>query len=265
MKFRLNNRSLIKVSGKDSESFLQSQFSNDITKIQKGALQINTYCQHQGKIIAIIWVFKNKDNYYLSIDSSVVDLVLEKLHMYKMMSDVTFEDKSSEIIQYGVIDETVDANSHKFNDMMHLKTTKDTLESHNSNSRWEKLLIDANIPEIYAATSGSFVPEVLNLDINELGVSFTKGCYPGQEVVARMHYLGSAKRRMYRFMTNAPVEPGIQLLVSGSNSMRASGVIVRSICHDGKYYFLGTLETQHIKEEIFINTKNEMKVTLLDV
>jgi len=57
MKFRLNDRSLIKVSGKDSQSFLQSQFSNDITQIQLGALQINTYCQHQGKIIAIIWVF----------------------------------------------------------------------------------------------------------------------------------------------------------------------------------------------------------------
>jgi len=140
MKFPLNNRSLIKVSGEDSESFLQSQFSNDITKIKEGELQINAYCQHQGKIIAIIWVFKKDDSFYLSIHSSVSTLVLDKLNMYKMMSDVIFEDKSKEINQYGVVDEEIDINGFKINNKMHLKTTREVLESEENNYYWKKKL-----------------------------------------------------------------------------------------------------------------------------
>ena len=58
---RLDNRSLLRVSGKDAQVFLQSQFSNDINKIQSNEIQLNAYCQHQGKIIAILWVFKKKE------------------------------------------------------------------------------------------------------------------------------------------------------------------------------------------------------------
>jgi len=264
MKFRLNNRSLIKVSGKDSESFLQSQFSNDITKIQQGAVQINTYCQHQGKIIAIIWVFKNNNAFYLSIHSSVSSIVLDKLNMYKMMSDVSFEDKSQEINQYGMVEEKIDINGFKINNKIHLKTTRDILEYEENNYYWNKCLIDSYIPEVTLDTSELFVPEVLNLDIDQLGVSFTKGCYPGQEVVARMHYLGSAKRRMYRFKSNIQAEPGSKLFVSSSKSMKPSGLVVSSIYHDDESYFLGTLEATYQKNEIFLNTENGPKVILLD-
>jgi len=265
MKFLLNNRSLIRVLGKDSESFLQSQFSNDITKIKEGELQINTYCQHQGKIIAIIWVFKKNDVFYLSIHSSVSTLVLDKLNMYKMMSDVTFEDKSKEINQYGIVDEKIDSNGFKINNKLHLKTTRNVLETEENNYHWNKCLIDSYIPEVTIDTSEIFVPEVLNLDINQLGVSFTKGCYPGQEVVARMHYLGNAKRRMYRFKSNIHVNPGSGLFVSSSKSMRPSGVVVSSVYFDGESYFLGTLESTHQKEQISLNSENDSKVTLLDV
>ena len=264
MKFRLNNRSLIKVSGKDSESFLQSQFSNDITKIQQDALQINTYCQHQGKIIAIIWVFKNNNAFYLSIHSSVSSIVLEKLNMYKMMSDVSFEDKSQEINQYGMVDEKIDINGFKINNKIHLMTTRDILECEENNYYWNKCLIDSYIPEVTLDTSELFVPEVLNLDIDQLGVSFTKGCYPGQEVVARMHYLGSAKRRMYRFKSNIQAEPGSKLFVSSSKSMKPSGLVVSSIYRDDESYFLGTLEATYQKNEIFLNTENGPKVILVD-
>ena len=265
MKFRLNNRSLIKVSGKDSESFLQSQFSNDITKIQQGAVQINTYCQHQGKIIAIIWVFKNNNAFYLSIHSSVSSIVLDKLNMYKMMSDVSFEDKSQEINQYGMVEEKIDINGFKINNKIHLKTTRDILEYEENNYYWNKCLIDSYIPEVTSDTSELFVPEVLNLDIDQLGVSFTKGCYPGQEVVARMHYLGNAKRRMYRFKSNIQAEPGSKLFVSSSKSMKASGLVVSSVYRDNESYFLGTLEGAYQKNEIFLNTENGPKVILLDV
>ena len=103
------------------------------------------------------------------------------------------------------------------------------------------------------------------MDIDQLGVSFTKGCYPGQEVVARMHYLGNAKRRMYRFKSNIQAEPGSKLFVSSSKSMKASGLVVSSVYRDNESYFLGTLEVAYQKNEIFLNTENGPKVILLDV
>ena len=93
----LDNRSLIKLSGEDSEDFLQSQFSNDIKKIRDNEIQINAYCQHQGKIIAIIWVFKKNENFYLSIPSELKDIVLSKLNMFKLMSKVEIEDFSKDL------------------------------------------------------------------------------------------------------------------------------------------------------------------------
>ena len=90
----LENRSLIKVSGEDSETFLQSQFSNDIKQIQSKEIQINAYCQHQGKVIAVLWVFFENNDYYLSIPSELKELVLSKLNMFKLMSKVDIEDLS---------------------------------------------------------------------------------------------------------------------------------------------------------------------------
>ena len=108
----LNNRSLIKLSGEDSEVFLQSQLTNDIKKIRENEIQLNAYCQHQGKIIAIIWVFKKDSNYYLSVPDELKELVLSKLNMFKLMSKVEIEDFSEKVNQYGLINE-VKENSFK--------------------------------------------------------------------------------------------------------------------------------------------------------
>ena len=95
----LDNRSLLKISGKDAQVFLQSQFSNDINKIQSKEIQLNAYCQHQGKIIAILWVFVKNDVFYISLPTDINDIVIAKLNTFKMMSDVLIEDFSSEINQ----------------------------------------------------------------------------------------------------------------------------------------------------------------------
>ena len=57
---QIKNRALLKLTGKDVQSFLQGQFSNDINTLEEGIVQLNAYCQHQGKIIALIWVMKKK-------------------------------------------------------------------------------------------------------------------------------------------------------------------------------------------------------------
>jgi folate-binding protein YgfZ len=88
---------------------------------------------------------------------------------------------------------------------------------------WIKASIDSQIPEVYLTSSEKFVPQMLNLDINEVGVNFSKGCYPGQEVVARLHYLGEAKRRLFAFKSDSEMKVGDSLYCSSSKAAKARG------------------------------------------
>ena len=79
MKILLKNRSLLQISGSDSEFFLQNQFSNDITKINGLEIQLNAYCQHQGKIIGLLWVMRYKGNFLLSFPSDLLETIKSRL------------------------------------------------------------------------------------------------------------------------------------------------------------------------------------------
>jgi len=111
------------------------------------------------------------------------------------------------------------------------------------------------------ATSEKFVPQLLNLDINEVGVSFNKGCYPGQEVVARLHYLGKSKRRMRQFECEGEVDVGDELVVVGSKSAKASGIVVRRVKLGAKSSFLATVEVAYEDDKITLNDADGIELT----
>jgi len=259
----LNNRSLIKISGEDSEVFLQSQFSNDVKQIKENEVQINAYCQHQGKIIALIWVFKKNKNYYLSFPSDLKESVLSKLNMFKLMSKVEIEDVSEKIFQYGLIKED-NNKSFKINENLSLLTTRESLIDFQDNSHWEMACINDSLPEINLNLFEKYIPQALNLDIDQMGVSFTKGCYPGQEIVARMHYLGKPKRRLFRFTSKFKVSIGDTLNVNGSKSLKASGEVIRVAYTGEEFQFLGVFEVSHISDQIFLNNDQNQLVKILE-
>lgn len=256
-----NNRTLLKLSGSDTQSFLQGQFSNDIDALKEGVVQLNAYCQHQGKIIALLWVMKQGENFYLSFPSDLKDIVVQKLNMFKMMSEVTIKDVTEELIQLGVIDEQLD-DSFKLNDLQSIVLV-DTLDGIElvDESEWEMACINNNVPEVILATTEKFVPQLLNLDVDEVGVNFTKGCYPGQEVVARLHYLGKSKRRMRQFQADAEFSVGNELIVSGSKSAKASGVVVRQVKLADKSLCLATVEVAYEDDEIRLNSADGIELT----
>ena len=258
----LENRSLIKISGEDSETFLQSQFSNDITKIKDKQIQINAYCQHQGKIIAILWVFKKKDDYFLSVLTELKALVLSKLNMYKLMSRVQIDDYSNLVYQFGLIKENQE-KSIRINESLSILITSELIPSVESNLIWELACIENILPEVHLKMSEKITPQLVNLDIDELGVSFTKGCYPGQEVVARMHYLGKPKRRLFRFSSDCHVVIGDTLEVRGSQSLKSSGQVIQIAKIENKSHFLATLELKYSKEKIFLNGDENKPVSIL--
>jgi folate-binding Fe-S cluster repair protein YgfZ len=104
---------------------------------------------------------------------------------------------------------------------------------------------------------------MLNLDMDEVGVNFSKGCYPGQEVVARLHYLGEAKRRLFAFQSDSKVQIGDNLYCASSKAAKArgdrykgSGLVVNTVKCYSKFYCLATLDVDLKDEKITINNES---------
>jgi len=260
----LNSRALLKISGGDAESFLQSQLSNNINELDNSSIQLNAYCQHQGKMLALFWVMRSNDDFLLSFPLDLLEIIKSRLQMFVIMSDVTIDDVSDDYLQIGVIDENQN-KAFTINDKLSLiiANPNDLAKfSMSSKDTWDKACIDSSLPEIYLLTSEKLVPQMLNLDINEIGVNFSKGCFPGQEVVARLHYLGVAKRRLFTFESDSEINVGDTLFCSTSKSAKArgarykaSGMVVSKVQYNSQFYCLATLEVASKDEKVTLNNE----------
>ncbi|MFO7603040.1 MAG: folate-binding protein YgfZ [Gammaproteobacteria bacterium] len=226
----LSHRGLLKANGADSEVFLQGQFCNDVRRVDAQQSQLSAYCTPKGRILASFRLFRAADDYFLSMHRDVVTATARRLQMFILRSQVTLTDISDEWVQFGVsgpeasrllgaalgkVPEAANAVVHKDNiscirtetaarfelfgplaEMQALWHTLapacQTVAAH----YWTWLDIQAGLPVITAPVVEAFVPQMVNLHWID-GLSFKKGCYPGQEIVARTHYLGKLKRRMY--------------------------------------------------------------------
>jgi folate-binding protein YgfZ len=265
MYLNLSNRALIKVSGTDAESFLQAQFSNDIGLLRSDEVQLSAYCQHQGKIIALFWVMRSEESFLLSFPTDLAEKVITRLQMFIIMSDVLIEDISNQYSQIGLINEN-DSSTYSINENLSLliaSNLEKNIEMSSNNDEWIKSCIDSQIPEVFLSTSEKLVPQMLNLDINEVGVNFSKGCYPGQEVVARLHYLGEAKRRLFAFQCDSEVQIGDNLYCGSSKAAQArgdrykgSGILINTVKYNSKFYCLATLDIELLDEKITLNNES---------
>jgi tRNA-modifying protein YgfZ len=264
MRIILKNRALLKVSGNDAEEFLQNQFTNDIKKLDSHKVQFNAYCQHQGKVIAFFWVMRMGKAFLLSFPDDLLEKIENRLKIFVIMSDVIIENVTNVLIQTGLIDE-YSLNEFRINDKLAIVIEDSIVQIDQLTENeitWDKACIDSYLPEIYNVTSEKLVPQMLNLDINEMGVNFSKGCYPGQEVVARLHYLGSAKRRLFSFKTDHEIQVGDSLYCATSKTALArgdrykgSGIIVSKVKYSSLFYCLATLDVDLIDDEITLNNE----------
>ena len=260
----LNSRALLKISGGDAESFLQAQLSNNINELDNSSIQLNAYCQHQGKMLALFWVMRSNDDFLLSFPLDLLEIIKSRLQMFVIMSDVTIDDVSDDYLQIGVIDENQN-NAFTINNKLSLIITRpNEIEKYSMSSKdiWDKACIDSSLPEIYLLTSEKMVPQMLNLDIDEIGVNFSKGCFPGQEVVARLHYLGVAKRRLFAFESDSEINVGDALFCSTSKSAKArgarykaSGMVVSKVKYNTQFYCLATLEVASKDEKVTLHNE----------
>ena len=265
MIIHLKNRALLKFSGSENEAFLQAQLSNDISKIDDSSIQLNAYCQHQGKILALFWVIRFGDDFLLSFPFDLLDSIKARLQMFVLMADVKIIDVTEQYLQIGLIGES-QKDSFTINEKLSLILADPKNLSKfdlTSQEYWDKACIDSFLPEVSIASTKTFIPQMLNLDINEIGVNFSKGCFPGQEVVARLHYLGKAKRRLFAFKSDSPLSIGDTLHCAESKSAKASGSVVSQVKFGAEFYCLATLEVENKDNKITIN--NDQGPTLIRI
>lgn len=204
MDLKLHNYSALKISGQDATDFLQGQLTNDVTKLA-GNWQFAGYCNPKGRLLALLMLWRHGEDYYALLNSQLAQATLKRLRMFVLRSNVVIEPlpanltaKTAPAANYGNYSLLGSAHHLDFTErVMILDTADDDSASDGwSDTDWELANIKDGIPDIDAHTTELFVPQMINLDLLG-GISFKKGCYTGQEIVARMHYLGKLKQRMY--------------------------------------------------------------------
>ena len=258
----LSHMGLISVSGDDASDFLQGQLTNDIRDVSPQHSQLSAYCTPKGRMLSNFRIFKRNDVFYMQLPRTQLEATMKRLRMFVLMAKVEFEDSSDSLVHMGVsgpnaveqlsahiknLPEQVNdvrqsdnltivmlpgthARFEIYGELDVIQTLWSKLDVHAAPvgaAPWALIDIQAGIPTIYPETSEAFVPQMLNMQIID-GVSFQKGCYTGQEIVARMQYLGKLKRQMYliKVKTNDKVNIGDTLFSAGSTSGQGTGTIV---------------------------------------
>jgi tRNA-modifying protein YgfZ len=257
----LSHLGLLEISGSDAVTFLQGQVTNDVKLLTGSNAHYTAYCNPKGRMLALFLAFAHFDHIHLQFNRELLEPIMKRLKMYVMRSKVEIKDVSESIFKFGIDGleaaqilassvakiPTVDyelvtlenatvlklpgisgTRFEIFTDATNAPIIWDALKAKCKvveNPHWDWLEIQAGIPDVELKTQEQFVPQMLNLDILN-GINFKKGCYTGQEIVARTHYLGTVKRRTYLAEINSKTAPnaGDKVLDATKNEI---GQIVR--------------------------------------
>lgn len=258
----LSDQGLIQFTGEDAQTYLQGQLSNDLRLLDGSNSQLSSYCTPKGRMLANMLLWQNAPNSYIvQLPTSLREAIQKRLSMFVMRAKVKVADVSDAWVRMGVAGPGAqavvasvlgEAPSIVHGLMQHpigsvLRLPGDIFELLIAPAQasaawgqltaqakpvgtavWDGLLIRAGIPSILPGTQEAFVPQMVNYELIG-GVNFKKGCYPGQEIVARTQYLGKLKRRMYvgNLLMDALPHPGDELF-SDDMAEQACGMIVNS-------------------------------------
>ena len=170
--------SIIQISGPDAGDFLQGQLTDDVSRLETEHEILAAWCNPKGRVICCDSLRRSGDNYEFRIAAEIAEDVLRRLTMFRFRSKVEID----------IVDTTESADP--------------------------AALVADGLPFIGRQQSEQFTPHMLNLDLLD-AISFDKGCYTGQEVVARTHYKGATKRRTLRFSADTPLTPGDKVSCDG--------------------------------------------------
>ncbi len=302
----LSQYSTLVVAGEDALDFMQGQFTNDVKNVDEQSSQLNAFCNNKGRMTANFRLFKYQNNYFFSVRNDLVEASIEHLQNYILRAQVVIQDVSEQLIHLGVggdnaekllapfieisnreIDgvsfnddyiairvagETTDKNpryeifcspEHAKKLWQAISKQADTVNS----SSWDYLNIQAGLPFIDSHSSEAFVPQMVNMDLIN-GVSFTKGCYTGQEIVARMHYLGKLKKRCYKVFIDSEDKPaaGDKLFAENARAGQNTGMIIQAEkTPQAGYDALAVLQIADTESKLFLNDADGAAVNVKDL
>jgi folate-binding protein YgfZ len=278
----LHDTGLISVSGADAAAFLQAQLTSDVTGIQGERVQYSGYCSPKGRLISTLLLWRTADEILLQLPGPCAESSRVRLAKYVLRSRVKLSDARERFRLYGiagpdapnVAQRLIGGAPHSDHEIVSrdglsmarlsghryllLASAADAnaLEARigepaRAPDEWARMDVEDGVPWIMPETAERFVPQMVNLDLLG-GVSFTKGCYPGQEIVARTHYLGRVKQRMYRVRiaagSNVP-RLGDPLFSPRFGAEQACGTLVGVASEGaGGYQALAVIQTESMRD-----------------
>ncbi len=253
----LTHLGVIDCGGEEAKPFLHNQFTSDINHLGTAAAQHSSWCTAKGRMLASFVVWREGETYRLALAAELVESVLKRLTMYRLRAKVDLADRSADMVLVGLAGgdlaaalaaaalplpgnpmETAQAGATA---VVRLEADRAivAVPAAQAPDLWRKLAaaarpaglpawrwldVQAGLPLVTGPTREEFVPQMADFD-KIGGVSFHKGCYPGQEVIARTQYLGKVKRHLYRVASGVPLQAGDDLH-SPENPDQAAGKVV---------------------------------------
>lgn len=243
----------IAVSGGDARAFLHAQLTSDIEHLPAQEVRHAGWCSAKGRLLATFLVVPQQEGFLLHMARDLVPAILKRLQMFVLRAKVTVADASAEWAPYGLWGADaaarlgalgieapgMDLTIARTGDLIVIRMSAQRFLLYagaakraetqarlplGHASEWALEEIRAGWPLVVQATQDLFVPQMVNLELLG-GVDFKKGCYPGQEIVARTQYRGQLKRRMVRLRAPHPLRPG-QDLYSDDDAAQPSGTVV---------------------------------------
>ncbi|MGB1580929.1 MAG: YgfZ/GcvT domain-containing protein, partial [Nevskiales bacterium] len=220
---------LLRVSGSDAESFLHAQFSNSVTGLRPGEIRFAAWCNAKGRVWTLLHYWQDGGDIILRLPADQVEDTLKRLRMFVLRSDVQLEPLDWQAVQLLGPDAEKQAeqlleqvNGQSFHVALpaawplHEIWSPSALSSDSPELPQELTALPrilAGIPEVFAKQREEWIPQMLNLD-KLGGIDFKKGCYPGQEIVAKLHFKGGLKQRLFTGFVNdkqASIKAGAEI------------------------------------------------------
>jgi folate-binding protein YgfZ len=265
---RLSDWGVIRAQGADAASFLHGQLTQDISHLAPGQARLAGYCSAKGRLLAtfVVWCAAPQD-LLLACSADLLPATLKRLSMFVLRAKCRLSDASADVPLHGLVGTSAQAwlgdaagaaawqvtcadagTVIRLPDAdgvarWLLAATPDPvlpLPALNADA-WRWLEVRSGLPRVSAATAEQFVPQMLNLEL--LGaVNFQKGCYPGQEIVARSQYRGTLKRRTYLVHSPATLAPGMEVFHSDDAAQPAGMVVLAAASPAGGFAALVELK-----------------------
>lgn len=261
-----SERCWLRVRGDDAATFLQGQLSNDLRKLTPETAQLSSYSSAKGRMLAVLFLVRIGEEIFIELPRSIADATLSRLKMFVLRAKVTIEkaddidalaifgdDAATLLLQHGLPAPEAPLQCAASAQDLHvvhraghvtrysvigscaaiaaLRAKLPEARCEAEGTHWRRADIESGIPVVLPETRDHFVAQMANLDLFG-GISFDKGCYTGQEIIARLHYLGTLKRRMFTARIDAaPPAPGTTVHQAGES--QAVGEIVDAVA-DGE-------------------------------